>query len=513
MISLYWNEAVKNIRSNIILAVSIVLIIAFLIMVLGLAFAWGNLYVLKNDSGDNSLKPEAFLEYAIYVLNSKPDIPTERPVIGATYTYNPDDPDNPVENELSDEEKAHNEAVFASYRKLSSALENIDGLNVVNKLWGSRISDDSSAYPLSLQAQGRRQYNYADAPDFYINLGYTMEEIERFCDYYAVKYDINTILLENFTCCKGRIWTEKDLDFEYLVKDGCLPTIPVLMGYDFIDYYDVGDVLKNPEGKYTVQMIDEGYAAPGYADQSFADYVVIGFLSEDTVVERTNGMRESLNSYIVVPHVPRNSYYFPNASIASMANDFYMELSRIQFYIETDKEESAVRELSEALSEDTVMGVYLYPEKQSRVMAVYTQINEKRFSNYLFIALSTLVFTVFVIILIIINKLKKNTRDAVIHRLVGATVYDNVAATVVEFIIYLVCSDIISTFVYVISVITRNPVLRSGFMMYADIGNFRLYLMLPLILLTNLFILAVVVIVSGIFFSKTDISQALKEKV
>ncbi len=97
--------------------------------------------------------------------------------MGATYTYNPDDPDNPVENELSDEEKAHNEAVFASYRKLSSALENIDGLNVVNKLWGSRISDDSSAYPLSLQAQGRRQYNYADAHDFYINLGYTMEEI------------------------------------------------------------------------------------------------------------------------------------------------------------------------------------------------------------------------------------------------------------------------------------------------------------------------------------------------
>ncbi|MBR5721420.1 MAG: hypothetical protein IKX78_02925 [Clostridia bacterium] len=512
MLRIYIEDAAKNIKSHIVLSVFLVLIFIFLITVLGLSFAWGNLYVLGNDSGDASLRSESFLNYSVYVLKSRPGIPSESPVKTVTYSYNPDDPENPMVNELSDEEKAHNEGVVASYKKLSSAIDGIKGLTAVRKSFSNHICDNGSAYHLSLQSQGKIQYSYAEFPDFYLDLGYTLEQIERFCNYYTVKYDIDTIMFENFSCCEGRVWTEEDLEFEYTVKDGRLPSIPVLLGYDFKGYFNIGDVLKNPEGEYTVKMINEGYVQPGYPDQDFADYVVIGILDKDTVTVNANGMRESLDSRIVVPHIPRTAEYYPDADIASMASEYYMTLNRTQFYVEPDIEEDAVRELSAALSEDTVMGIWLYPEKQSQAVAVYKQINEKRIINYIAIAVSTLVFTFAVIILIIINKSKKSRRDAAIHRLVGGTVRDNVKSIVVEFIIYLLCADVLSHFVYVLSEITGIAMFRAGFSMYLDMGDFRVYLMYPLMLLTDLLIIAAVAAVSYICYSKDETAVILKGK-
>ena len=515
MFRIYLTEAIKNIKSNITLSVIIVLLFTFLIQISSYSLAWATYYIWQNDSFGMSAKTESYLEYSIYALKSKGNVPTS-PIIrssGGKIDAN----GNLVRVELTEEDIAYNEKVVENYEQIYKKLKEIDGLVILNKKWGELIFNDRSAYELSRQnTDGKKEYTEDEYSLRYYgeDLGYSYEEISQFCDYNSVRYSIDTILMENFTYCEGRGWTEEDLQFDYLIKeDGTLPTTPIVMGYDFRDYYDVGDIISNPEGRRLVKKFEEGTLNPESSVQHYGHFQVIGFLEKDTAVEsQSGGLRKSLDNYIVIPEVPNTPEYYPNELKTTQANDFYHDLLKSLIYIEKDNEAQIVEELSKVLSEDPVRGMYYSPEKFSQANAVYEQMYENRMINFALISGSTLIFSFAVIILIIVNKFNSNIKDTAIHRLVGATVSDGVKAYIFEFAIYLLCADILSHYVYIIYAFDRTSTVLSGFWMSIMIGGVRVRMMYPLMIAIDILFLAIVAIVAYICSAKLDTATIIKGK-
>ena len=356
MFRIYLTEAIKNIKANITLSVIIVLLFTFLIQISSYSIA-GVTYHFWSDDQFNSgiINNEAYIEYSVYSIRRKAGTTYNDDIfISEIRAINPEDFNNPITSPLTEEEIAYNDAVIASYNKLSEQLDNIDGYVFADRWWNYLISDNGSGYELSEEGQGRIS-NFADSEIsimFYTDIGYTVDEIRQFCTYNAVYMDLETVLMEGFTYCEGEGFTEKNLDFEYLIKeDGTLPTIPIVMGYDFREYFDIGDVLLNPETRYAIKMRNEGRFDPGNRDQQYARFVVVGFLEESTTLERGPGIRRSVDQHIIIPRVPNTQKYFPNGSIKSQIKDFYQNLPNKLVYIEKGTEVQTVEALSKALWE------------------------------------------------------------------------------------------------------------------------------------------------------------------
>ena len=114
--------------------------------------------------------------------------------------------------------------------------------------------------------------------------------------------------------------------------------------------------------------------------------------------------------------------------------------------------------------------------------------------------------------MVIINKFKRNIKDIAIHRLVGATIGDNVKSYVLEFAIYLLCADILSHYVYIIYALDRDSTALIGFWMGIMIGDIPVRLMYPLMITLNILILLIVGLVAYICSSKIDTASVIKGK-
>lgn len=517
MLRIYLTEAFKNIKSNITLSVIIVLLFTFLIQIVSHSFAWVTYNFWSTDLYNSGMEYETYIEYAVYSLEIKG---------GSDYDHNilkyekikrdPEDYNKIIEIiPLTEEEIAYNDSVVASYQKFTDKLNTIDGFIGTDRYWNFLPSDNGKAYELSLEGLGDRSpYGQLEGLRMqYMDLGYTSEEIDQFCTYNCIRINIDTILMEGFTYCEGEGFTEENLDFEYLrTEDGTMPTVPVVMGFEFKDYFDIGDVFGHPDARYNELMLEKGNTVSGSSDQDYGQFVVVGFLTEDTTMEYSPGVRRNIDDYIIVPYVPNTPEYFPNGSIKSQARAFYQKLPNKIIYIDKENELKVVDELTKALAEDPVVGTYYRLEKNTQANAVYSQMFNKMMINYALIAGSTLVFCVAVIILIIINKFNSNIKDTAIHRLVGATVSDSVKAYILEFAIYLLCADILSHYVYIIYAIDPTSSVLSGFWMSMMIGGVKVRLMYPLMIAIDILFIAIVAIVAYICSAKLDTATIIKGK-
>lgn len=515
MFRIYLTEAVKNIKSNITLSVIIVLLFTFLIQLISYSFAWITYNFWSTEIHNSGITNEAYIEYSIYSIQRKSTENYNYDIFISEKRYNPENPADPIIIPLTDEEKEYNNSVIVSYNNLTEQLKNINGYIFSGKNWGSYLkSDNGNAYELSDQGiRGVNDYVEIDSiTNAFSDMGYTKEEISQFCDYRCVKIDIDTILMEGFTYCEGEGFTEDNLDFEYTITDGKLPTVPIVMGYEFKDFFDIGDVITNPEGRDWIKSIKEGDTVSEYHHQTFGHFVVVGFLDENTSIEYGPGVRYNVDNYIVVPYVPNIPQYFPNESEQSQIKDFYRSLPDKIIYIEKDNELATVEALSKALSEDTIVGMHYKLEKNTQANAVYRQMFEKRMINYALIAGSTLIFCIAVIILIIVNKFNSNIKDTAIHRLIGATVTDSVKTYVLEFAIHLLCADILSHYVYIIYAINPMSTILIGFWMTLPIGGTNIRLIYPLMLIMNILFLLLVAIISYFYSAKLDTASIIKGK-
>jgi hypothetical protein len=522
----YLSDAIKNIKSNITLAVIVALLFTFLIQILSYSFAWVTYNFWFTEISNSGLTNESYIEYSVYSVR----ITNEEYMMNLSNVFNsgklvPDSSDPtilrvvPFTEEEQTEHDAAIAAIVESYDILTEKLKAIDGYILSKRSFGAGFSsDDSRAYELSTEVQraentGREIINsflrQEEATGFYSSLGYTMEQIRGFCHYNAARIDVDSILLEGLTYCKGEGFTEENLRFDYTISpEGQLPVIPIVMGYSFMQYYDIGDIINHPEGPYYLEN-DDGNRVE---DQNHASYVIVGFLNENTNLEDRPGQRTNVDDYIIIPKVPNTSEYFPEESKKSQARDFYKGISRYFIYVEKDNEQQTIEALSKAFAEDDLLGTNTRLNENEQVNAVYKQMYKKRMINFGLIAGVVLAFCVTVIIVIIINKFNNSTKDIAIHRLVGATSGDVVRTYVLEFAIYLLCADILSHYVYIIYAFDRTSAALIGFWMTLPVNGVEIRMIYPLMLVMNIVFLAIVAIIAYICSSKLDTAEIIKGK-
>ncbi len=517
MIRVYITEAMKNIRSNITLSVTIVILFTMLIQILSYSFAWITYRYWSGGMFDSGIKNEAYIEYSVYSLQKAGEA-ERKDIYGVFITEktqpDPENPQNRTIVPLTDEEKAYNDSVIASYYVLKEKIDKIEGLIFSWRTWTFLKSDSGKAFSISSSAE--EGMNYAEnelSLMFYTDMGYTEEEIRQFCDYNCVNINIDTVLIEGLTYCEGEGFTEENLKFDYVItEEGGIPTIPIVMGYDFREYYDIGDVISNPEGPYQAKMKKEGRVSTDIQDQYYAKYVVVGFLNKNTSLEKGPGVRRNVDNCIIRPAIPVTPEYFPGINEKNYINDFYEKLQNTLIYIDKAGEATAVEALSNAFAESPVNGYYYKLLDNIQANAVYKQVYEKRSINYGMIAASTLVFCVAVIIMIIVNKYKNSVRDTAIHRLIGATVGDSVKTYVLEFAIYLLLADILSHYVYIIYAINPMSTVLIGFWMSLPVAGVEIRMIYPLMLVMNILFLAIVAVVAYVCSSRLETAEIIKGK-
>jgi hypothetical protein len=498
-------ETIKNIRSRISLAIVIVLLFTFLIQILSYSFAWVTYNYWYDDVSNSGMVNESYIEYSVY------SIQIHFPDFNSVFIF---------QSGNSDAAKAHNDLVIKSFKSLEKKLRSIEGYVLSFRNLGSGIIlDNADAYAISSDAEhGYDSSYYLDLDkkmaDGYSKYGFTPEQISQFCSYHVAQMDIRAILMEGFRYSEGG-FTEDNLKYDYMfTDDGEMPTIPIVMGWDFRNYYEIGDIFYSDGSLIQAALIKKGEANPSVIDQDMARYIVVGFLDNDTAVEYRPGLRMNVDNYIIIPHVPPIPQYFPTVSDKTLALDFYGNLRSAStlIYIDKQQEQQTVEALTKALAEDPIMGIYAVLEKNEQVNAMYKQMYHKRMINYAIIAGSTLVFCVAVIIIIVVNKFKNGKKDVAIHRLVGATSGDVVRTYVLEFAIYLLCADILSHYVYIIYAFNPGSIALVGFWMTLPVNGVEIRMIYPLMLAMNVVFLAIVALIAHICSSKLDTAEIIKGK-
>ncbi len=496
-------ETIKNIRSRISLAIVIILLFTFLIQILSYSFAWVTYNYWYVESENTGMTNEAYIEYSVYSIKVLfPDF--ESSII--------------IKPGKSDSAKAHNDLVVKSYKSLVKKLQSIDGcvISYRNSAGGITL-DNADAYAISSDAEhghdGSFYLDLEQTGESYSKYGFTPEQISQFCNYKVTYIDTRSILLEGFRYSEGG-FTEDNLKYDYMFTDeGEIPTIPIVMGYDFREYYDLGDTFLSDSSLINSALIKNHEITPGISDQFMARYIVVGFLEKNTAVEYGPGLRLSADDRIIMPYIPPIWEYFPAESEKLLARNFYEDFQNAALlYIDKEQEQQTVAALSKALAEDPIVGIYTVLEKNEQVNAMYKQMYHKRMINYAVIAGSTLVFCVAVIIIIVVNKFKNGKKDVAIHRLVGATSGDVVRTYVLEFAIYLLCADILSHYVYIFYAFNPGSIALVGFWMTLPVNGVEIRMIYPLMLAMNVVFLAIVAIIAYICSSKLDTAEIIKGK-
>ncbi len=514
MLRLYFSDAIKSIRSSISLTIIIVLLFTFLIQILSYSFAWVTYNYWHSESQNTGMTNEVYLEYSVYSFQGGYDS-LETPRVFISSLSLDETTGQIIERDLTQEEKQHNEAVFASYDKLNSNLKNIDGYFFSNRKLSGIIADDDRAYKLTTgYERGRKRISENELLlEQFLDIGYSIEDVEHFCQYDCFFIDRTTILMEGFVYSEGEGFTEQNLNYDYVItEDGHLPTVPIVMGNDFREYFDIGDVLNSAMNKMYINGYYNGIQTMRFSDQHNCSYIVVGFLEKDSSVEYRDGVRMNVDSYFIIPEVPNTPEYFPNDPLKSQIDEFYKRIPRSIAYIEKENETKIVDSLAKALSEDTVIGPYFHLVKNEHLNAVYGSILEKRAVGFGAIAISTFGFCIAVIIIIIINKFNSGIKDTAIHRLIGASTGDIVRTYVLEFAIYLLCADILSHYVYIIYAF--NPMSRAliGFWSVLPVNGVDVRMIYPLMLVMNVVFLAIVALIAYICSSKLDTAEIIKGK-
>ena len=254
-------ETIKNIRSRISLAIVIILLFTFLIQILSYSFAWVTYNYWYDDISNSGMVNESYIEYSVY------SIQIHFPDFNSSIIF---------QSGNSDAAKAHNDLVIKSYNLLEKKLQSIDGCVISYRNSGGGITlDNADAYAISSDAEhGYDGSFYLDLDEQtgggYSKYGFTPEQISQFCNYKVTYIDTRSILLEGFRYSEGG-FTEDNLKYDYMFTDeGEIPTIPIVMGYDFREYYDLGDTFLSGSSLCTSAMIKNHEITPNLSDQFMA---------------------------------------------------------------------------------------------------------------------------------------------------------------------------------------------------------------------------------------------------
>ena len=255
---------------------------------------------------------------------------------------------------------------------------------------------------------------YRDEEDdlFYVNALYTSPNFHK---------------IESYRVIKGRDFTDEDMVF---VEGG---TRPVLLGYKYLDVYEVGDVLDwFCEGDY-----QQSYVTPKLE--------VIGFLAEDTTVIDNRGTHiYDLDKYIVYPRyfIPIEEWQNYSEKAVSLAcnTDAERLFANTRFLIDSQYESEGVAELQKALNDFAgVAKDHKISNRNQAIEKMHTR--TETITNFAMMITGVLmIFSVITVLFSVVNRIENNLKDYAIHISIGASSNNVIGFVISETVIILSCS-------------------------------------------------------------------------
>ncbi len=250
----YFREAIKNIRANLLLNLAIVVLIVSVMTFLGIVA----IQVQISDLAANVvIRQESFVEFSQYRFYTENDL---RLIFRR--------------NRNSDEPVAEEEA-FIYYPLSQDPLINMQYVSNSDKLWDfmRKLKNIPGVYVETIHIVGHNSVGHHDA---YVN-HYTSDKTKD----YAVTLDFFDI--ENLSFLQGRVPTEEDF---YIDDDG-IQIVPIVVGYQLRDYFELGDIVE-------IKGVFDNYDSNDLKKRIVQSYeyskgVVVGILEQSNTITSFDG--------------------------------------------------------------------------------------------------------------------------------------------------------------------------------------------------------------------------------
>ena len=313
---------------------------------------------------------------------------------------------------------------------------------------------------------------------------------------------------EYLPICKGRGITQEDFDEIRNAKNRKL-IINVIAGYSYMEYYDVGDIIRQQDDPYTDEYLNEeteDYTL-GLYDQEYASYRIVGFIEKGVTFANASGSVRTTDNQIFIPCIVPISINFP--SIAEKGN--YMvaeEIPEWKILIRKGKTDEYADIINQKLNGLFIDKYYDLINSYSQSYEILDQVVAARNDSFIIIAIILLIFSVSGIIVSTVNKFKTNIRSYTVHMTVGATNKDIYAFSAIEMLMQIIIAFAIAHIPFILSFVDI-PVLRFINRNIPYMNSPSMYIMI--MIFTVLFI-AVTVAVTAWCIKKYSLAEILKGK-
>jgi ABC-type antimicrobial peptide transport system permease subunit len=267
---------------------------------------------------------------------------------------------------------------------------------------------------------------------------------------------------------------------------------PVLVGYKYMDYYDVGDILSIPGCMTYSDLVTE--------------LEIIGFLEEDTSILAPNGtVVHDLDNYIVMPVIYMNwdEYVrmddeYKHVLSTSIWNTNYMTtLGSTKFYVPFEYENEVLAEIQQALKNYSAASQCYRLADAGQISLKWQSRTEALTSFFAEITAVLMFFSVITVLISIVNRVSRNVKDYAIHIAVGATSNSAVAFILAEMSVILTCSMVFGIF-------------ATKWMMHYINMPFYFWRFLGVYALTSVIILVLSAVITLISMRKYDVCTLIK---
>jgi|GEM_PF-1648558 len=301
----------------------------------------------------------------------------------------------------------------------------------------------------------------------------------------------------------GRFFTDEEFELEN--EPGS--TVPVLLGYEFKKYYEIGDVLET-ELNWNIVWSD---ISP--KEDYVVNVEVIGFIAKDEVFPDDVGSTLiSYNKRIVSPYNNRRYSEYTDLTLKedgtySSNNTFAQGVNGTYILVDKDRETEIVNEMKELLKKYDLDGTL----KFRRYLYTTASIENNYMENMgirIALTILTVVFAFVSVILLTVNRITANIRNYAIHLISGGT-YNNIYLYVVgEVIVYSLFGYALGSGAYALRNLYHN---YFHFMPRLSHFGFTVGWWIGLAMITLFSLASLSIVVSRM--KKIDLSAAIRDKV
>jgi len=347
---------------------------------------------------------ERFMEYTVFRFDETDHslfiIPDSR-YPGGGYGY------DPFINEDMTAEEVYGYCVTMESMKKEIAENCFDGYAVTSTHVAIPFSDidEDETLVRGVSVYGSRAMVHI--PEYYTEAGYVPVE--------CYKVDVGFLKNNNIIMAKGRLFDESD--YEWTQSE----PLPVVLGYNFADYYDIGDIITT----YDCMK----YGGTEDYDGTYAPLKVVGILEKDTVVYTpfvgsAETILANIDSYVIVPEIipdfhdcdpnDRSSLY----KIGLLTNNQLFKSSG--FFYERENVSQGTEKLYEILEKYGFSGFYRVSNSDYNINLSVAITTERQYS-FTVMAILVAFFTVCSVIATELNKLETCRKAYAVYSLTGMT--------------------------------------------------------------------------------------------